>query len=137
MLHYLQLKVKTEKSVGPINNSEALCQVERCLLNYRLQICPKSFNLSSSLKADICNPCGQNCSGYNCDNWKCSFGCADSNFAKRVFDPDSEIVNGSQRIYIRRPELREADKVVIPSDQSFCYNIFLATKTKNCQKRQF
>ena len=49
-------------------------------------------------KGDLCNPCGRNCSGQLCDNWKCAIGCSDSNFTERVFDPVS---NGTKKFYKR------------------------------------
>ena len=60
---------------------------------------------------DICNPCGQDCSNGKCDNWKCSLGCVDSQFRNRVFDPDNETFNGTDKVYPRRINSKETSGI--------------------------
>ena len=61
--------------------------------------------MQKSTKVDICRPCGHNCTESDtCDNWKCAIGCADSKFNQRVFDPNSENFNGSEKVYPRKTD---------------------------------
>ena len=65
--------------------------------------------MQKPIKADICAPCGRECSGSElCENMKCAIGCADSKFEERVSDNDN--FNGSIEVYQRKNELEKGDE---------------------------